>query len=178
MSEHSHDHHHHSHKREIRIPLEEFLELFPVMRLPVTLSEETAHEFSKENDVMPGLVIEQYMVPLEGEIDEWTEFVPCFRFPDTKDFHAIVYWKAGLMQYYFVLVTLTLQGKVIDKRVLAGTYVAGEVVTQSVATIDPDWIITVVTGQNRSGKDAFYDASTSKASGMEVMPNGTIIDEE
>lgn len=177
MSEHSHDHHH-THKREIRIPFEEFLELFPLAPLPITLTEEMAHEFSKENEVMPGLVIEQYMLPLEGEIDEWTEFVPCFRFPDTKDFHAIVYWKAGLLQYHFVLVTLNLQGGVIDKRVLAGTQVAGEIVTQSVATIDQDWIVTVVTGQARSGKDTLYDATTSKAFSLEVMPNGTIIDEE
>ena len=180
MAEHSHDHshHHHAHKREIRIPFDQFLDMFPLLPLPVTLTEEMAHEFSKENEVLSNLMIDQYIVPLEGEIDELTEFVPCFRLPDTKDFHAIVYWKAGLMEYNFVLVTYTKPGQLIDRRVLAGTLVAGEIVTQSVATIDPDWIVTVVTGQNPFGKGTFYDASTSKAFGLEILPNGTIIDDE
>jgi hypothetical protein len=175
MSEH---HHHHPHKREIRVSFEEFLEQFPILPLPITLSEETARAFSKENDVLPSLVVEQYMVPLEGEeIDEWTEFVPCFRFPDTKDFHAIVYWKAGLLQYYFVLATFSNKGELINRRILAGTFVRGNLVTQSVATIDQDWIITIVTGQGRGEEDALYDASSSKTLAMEVMPNGLIVDE-
>lgn len=174
--------HHHSDSplpnRGIRIPFEQFLELFPVLPLPVTLSEEAAHNFSLENDVLHALMIEQYILPLEGEIDELTEFVPCFRFPGTDSFHAIVYWKAGLLQYNFVLVTYTSTGRLIDRRVLAGTFVQGDTVTQSVATIDQDWIVSVVSGQTRAGKDVLYDAASSKFTNLEVMADGTIIDEE
>ena len=174
--------HHHSHShfpdRGIRIPFDQFLELFPIVPLPVVLSEEAAHDFSKENDVLSALMIQQFILPLEGEVDELTEFVPCFRFPKTDGFHAIVYWKAGLLQYNFVLVTYSLQGELIDRRVLAGTFVQGETVTQSVATVDQDWIISVVTGQSRAGRDVVYDAASSKFTNLEVMVNGTIIDEE
>ena len=174
------NHHHHSHlpRKDIRIPFDQFLEEFPVLPLPVTLSEEAAHSFSRENDVLHSLMIEQYILPMEGEADEYTEFVPCFRFPKTENFHAIVYWKAGLLEYDFVLATFTLAGALIDRRILAGTFVQGDTVTQSVATIDEDWVITVVTGQARSGKGSFYDASTSKVSSLEVLPNGTIIADE
>ena len=173
------DHHHdHTHKREIRVPFEEFLSHFPELPLPVILNEEAAHDFSKENEVLHSLIIDQYFLPLEGEMDDFTEIVPCFRFPKGKDFHAIVYWKAGLLEYYFILVTLSPQGVLIDRRVLAGTFVEGDIVTQSVATIDEDWIITVVTGRARSGRGALYDASTSKTTSFEVMPDGTIIDSE
>jgi len=174
MEEH---HHSHSPRREIRIPFEQFLEQFPVLPLPVVLSEEAAHNFSKENEVLPTLVIEQFILPLEDPADEFTEFVPCFRFPKTDGFHAIVYWKAGLLEYSFVLVTYSMAGVLIDRRVLAGTFVDGETVTQSVATIDEDWIITIVTGQARSGRGALYEASSSRVSNLEVLPNGAIMEE-
>ncbi|MBK7406899.1 MAG: hypothetical protein IPL49_12930 [Saprospirales bacterium] len=175
MAEHSHEH---TEKREIRIPFSQFLEHFPEVPLPTILSEETAHSFSKENEVLHSLIIDQYFMPLEGDMDEFTEIVPCFRFPETKDFHAIVYWKAGLLQYYFILVTLSLKGELIDRRVLAGTFVDGETVTQSVATIDEDWIITIVTGQAKTDRGALYDATASKTTSVEVMPDGSIIDSE
>jgi hypothetical protein len=174
----SEPHSHHTHKREVRVSFAQFLELFPELELPVTLTEEAAHNFSKENKVLPSLVIEQYFLPLEGVVDEMTEFVPCFRFPKTKDFHALVYWKASLLEYNFILLTLSLKGELIGQRVLAGTFAEGDTVTQSVATIDEDWIITIVTGQAQAGKEDLYDASTSKTISLEVLPNGTIIDNE
>ena len=160
-----------------QIPFEQFLALFPVLPLPITLTEELAIEFSKENDVLPAAAIEQFILPMEPDADELTEFVPCFRIPKTEHFHALVYWKAGLLRYEFVLLTFTHKGVLIDYRSLAGTFAEGNTVTQSVATIDEDWVVTIVAGQAPAERGALYDASGSKTIILEVAPNGAIIEE-
>ncbi|MEZ4949131.1 MAG: hypothetical protein R2784_07065 [Saprospiraceae bacterium] len=84
-----------------------------------------------------------------------------------------MYWRAGLMDYRYILMTYTKQGEYIDHKVIAGTYSDGEKVTLSVATIEEDWTINVASGQNE-GEDADYDAEGSTVFSMELMPDGTI----
>ena len=62
---------------------EEFLSCFPPVELPFTLGEDTHMLFSKENDPIPGAVIAEYILPLEGEeeLDEVTEYIACFALP-------------------------------------------------------------------------------------------------
>ena len=156
------------------VQFDHFLEKFPELDLPITLGEETHHHFSNQNDPLPGLMIEQFLAPLESNVDEFTEFIACFRFIDTKNFHALVYWKAGLMDYTYTLVTFTTKGLVIDKRVIAGTFSDGKVLTQSVATIDEDWGILIASGQSSSNENE-YDASSSTAYNLELLPDGKIV---
>lgn len=152
-----------------------FLEKFPEMELPFTLGDEAHHEFSQKNGLLPALMIEQFIRPLEkGHIDELTEFIACFEIPETHAFHAVVYWKASLMDYRYILATFTEKGILIDKRAIAGTYYNGQVLTKSIATIDEDWTILIVTGQ-ASSNNSDYDASSSKAYHLELLPDGKII---
>ena len=78
------------------------------------------------------------------------------------------------MNYQYVLVTFTKKGILIDKRVIAGTFSDGEVLTQSVATIDEDWAIQVVSGQGKADETR-YNASSSTAYQLELLPEGRII---
>lgn len=156
------------------VSFEHFIERFPEVRLPVALTEESQRLFSATNEPFPQAIIEQYLLPLEGiEPDPYTEFVPCFRIPETYEFHAIVYWKAALLDYQFMLVTLTKQGEVIDKKAIAGTYYDGEMLLNSVATIDEDWEIIIVSG--KSDPNGLYRAASSKTVKMEMLPEGQII---
>ena len=85
---------------------------------------------------------------------------------------AVVYWKAGLMTYEFVLMTFSPNGDLIDRRVIAGTKVENEVVVMSVATIDEDFNIFVVGGVNKDGQE--YNPSNSQSVSLQLLQTGKI----
>jgi len=159
-----------------KIRFSHYLKYFPELELPITLGEETHHAFSQKNEPLPALAIQQFILPLEGEeeVDELTEYIPCFKIPKTDGFYAIVYWKAGLLNYQYMLVTYEPKGKLIDQRVIAGTFSDGESMTNSVATIEEDWMIYVVTGHSAKA-DEVYDAGHSTTIDLEILPDGSII---
>ena len=162
-------------KKNNKINFSHFLDKFPEVELPATLGDETHLHFSRENDPLPKLMVEQFILPLEEmPADEFTEFIACFKIPDTHEFHAIVYWRAGLMSYQYKLVTYTKKGDLIDMRVIAGTFSDGNTLTKSIATIDEDWEIFIISGQAGTDRKKKYDASTSTAYKLELLPDGKI----
>jgi hypothetical protein len=158
-------------QKDLKISFEHFLEKFPEIELPITLSDDSAVEFSKQNDPLPAQMIQQF---IDIEEDEFTEYIACVRIPNTHDFHAVIYWKAALMNYQYILATYTKNGKPIDKSVIAGTYSDGKSLTKSVATIEEDWIIYIVSGQAAANAPT-YDPSTSNAFNLELLATGEII---
>ncbi|MEO1258352.1 MAG: hypothetical protein AAFZ15_06130 [Bacteroidota bacterium] len=152
-----------------------FLDKFPSLKLPVTLKEEDAHTYSAENQPLPHKLIGEFILPYEEEVDEFTEYVPCFKLSGTKNFDAIVYWKAGLLNYQYVMLTLGKGGKAIDKKVIAGTFSDGQIITRSVARIDDDMSIFIMSGQ-ASRTDEKYNASQSTTIELEILPDGKLIE--
>ncbi|MEY4135865.1 MAG: hypothetical protein RL386_2215 [Bacteroidota bacterium] len=154
--------------------LKQFLAAFPKIQLPVTLTPDLIHVFSQNNDPLPLSLAEGFLLPLLGEAaDEFTEFIPCFSLPDTEGFHAVVVWKASLMHYSYILITLDNNGALIDRVVLSGTFVDQNTLIQSVATIEEDWDIVVMSG--KASDEAVYDATSSKMTTMELLPDGKLI---
>jgi hypothetical protein len=155
--------------------LKDFLEKFPTVELPLTISEDSHHDFSKTNEPLPAFMIEQFLLTIETEeVDEFTEYVPCFRIPNTENFHAIVYFKAALLNYEYVLLTFNKDGLTIDKKIIAGTKVEGNQLQRTVATIGEDWIIYCVRGIT-AADNPLYDSSTSESLYLELMANGEIV---
>ncbi len=157
-----------------RINLEHFLSFFPEIDLPIILSEEYVDDFSRNNTPLNPSAIYDWIATWEGGLDDITEYVPCFKIKETADIHAIIYWKAGLMTYEYVLVTLDLTGEMIERKVIASTLVDGDIIKKSVATIDPDWIIHIVAGANKA-ESIEYNADQSQAFNMELLSDGQII---
>ena len=158
------------------IDFSDFVKKFPRVDLPVTLTEDTQMIFSKKNNPLPKQMIEEFIIPIEDDmVDEFTEYVPCFRISKTKNFHAIIYWKAGLMTYQYYLVTFDKKGNLIEKRVIAGTEVKKDALRRTIATIKEDWTIPVVEGVAPADDDQKYDPATSLASTLQLQPNGEII---
>lgn len=158
----------------MKVKFQDFLFKFPEVELPVTLSEETLAVFSKENDPINSLMAYQFINVFEdNDMDDMTEYVPCFKVPKTENFHAIVYWKAELLNYQFVLMTYDKAGNYIDSRTLAGTTSNGELVIKSVATFGEDWSIYIVSGAQETTAD-IYDAGTSTTTELELAPDGVI----
>lgn len=153
-----------------------FLEQFPLVEPPVILGEDSHHAFSTTNLPLPAVLIDRFIIPLEDEMpDETTEFVACFRLDGLKDIHAIVYWKASLLNYQYQLVTFDKKGNPLEKRIIAGTFYDGDKLTQSVASINEDWLISVASGQSQNPASDF-NATESTAYQLELLPDGNIID--
>lgn len=161
--------------KETKYKFDFFLSRFPELTLPLVLGEEAHREFSKTNEPLSQELILQFIQPFESmPYDELTEWVPCFRIPETHEFYAIVYWRAGLMDYQYILMTYTRSGDLIDQRAIAGTFSDGKVLTQSVATLDEDWIISIASGQ-ADAQQSDYNASSSRAYQLELLPEGRIV---
>ncbi len=158
------------------IKFSEFVRKFPAIKLPITITMESSRHFSQQNDPFPPLMIQQFILPYEENInddEEFTEYVPCLRIKGTKGMQALLYWKAGLMTYDYVLITFTDKGAFIDKRVIAGTKVEGDSLVMAVATIDEDWVIHVVGGVS-SATSTDYNPSNSQSFELELLPSGHI----
>jgi len=156
-----------------KMSIKDFLKYFPKVKPPVTLTEDSNRVFSKKNKPFSIEATEEYLVKFEKEIDEFTEFIPCFRIIQIDNIHIIVYWKGGLMTYEYIMATLNKKGELISRKIIAGTKSNGETVVQSAATIDEDLIIHIMVGATNKGKD--YDPKDSKPMSMEVLPTGDIV---
>ncbi len=165
-------------EKNLNIKFSGFLKKFPKIELPVTLTDESARHFSQQNDPLPSLMIEQYISPYDPvEADDATEYVPCLQIPGTSGFKALVYWKASLLNYGYVLLTFTSKGEFIDQKGIAGTKVEGDVLALSVATIDEDWVIHVVGGVS-SATEINYNPSDSQSFQLELLPTGQIVNSQ
>ncbi len=151
-----------------------FLSYFPEVDLPINISDDYVDEFSRHNTPIPISYINEYIIPLEKEHDDYTEYIPCLRMKDTPDMHVIVYWKGGLLKYEFVMVSFDKSGNMLSRKVIASTIASDTTVKKSVATITEDWIIHIVAGENNSD-DLKYSPENSQAFAMELLADGQII---
>lgn len=157
----------------VNVSFNEFLEKFPVIDLPVSLTNESHFEFSKHNDILPASFVEQWILPNDNVIDEFTEFIPCFRLPGNENFQAVVYWKAGLLSYEYYLVTYNKNGELIARQLIAGLKSNTETVLQRLAVIDEELIISIVEGNSQTQNS--YNPENTKTYHMEILPSGDII---
>ncbi len=158
-----------------KVTLSAFLGRFPEVQLPITLGEESHHAFSSGNLPLPAAMIEQFLLPLEEqEADDLTEFVACFRLEPLPAYSTVVYWRAGLFSYQYIMMTFNKKGENIDRRVIAGSYYDEQQITRSVATIAEDRKIFVVSGQSSAGGEA-YDAAASTTYKLELTDEGRIL---
>ncbi len=144
--------------------------------MPVTLGEDTHHVFGVENQPLSDALISNFIHPTEETVadDEFTEYVPCFSIDNTEQFIAVVWWKAELMNYEYVLATFTDKGELISREVIAGTRVENGLVTRSVAIINEEWEITIGEGTSPDGNNVF-DPTTAQSRNLEILVNGQIV---
>jgi hypothetical protein len=156
------------------ISFDKFLTLFPEIELPITLTTDAHIEFSRHNKPIPLPMIDEFLASAED--DELTEYIACFKIPQTRGFHALVYWKAALMEYQYQMATFDKEGYLINKRFISGTKTNGKNLLRSVATIEADWLINVVEGAEKieHGQNIFNPQS-SRVHSLELTASGEII---
>ncbi len=160
-------------KKKLTGNFDMFLSRFPEVDLPVTLTEESSLHFSALNDVFNGWMIHFIHTLEESDFDEFTEFMPCFRLKGTQGFIALVYYRAGLLDYEYTLATFSLGGQLIDKKRIGGTKIQGDKLIRTVTTIDEEWQLFLLEGATNSN-DTSFDPSTSHSYNYELLASGEI----
>ncbi len=124
----------------------EFIEFFPTLVLPVSLLPDI-EQIPTDALPLPGILLDTYILPFEGEeVDEFTEYIPYGRIEGTRHFEGIIYWKAGVMQYEFILATFTKEGLPISHAIIGGMRSEDNTILHSVAVIHEDLTITIAEG--------------------------------
>lgn len=157
--------------------LKTLLSYFPDVELPITLTDDSLTHINAANDILPEALLIEVFSKYEENIDsEFLEIMPCFKLKMVDEkISAIVYWRGDLLRYEYILLTLHQDGSVIDKKVLCGTVIEGDIVKKSVANIDPDFGIHIVAGAYNSAITNTYDGSASQSFSMELLPTGELI---
>lgn len=151
----------------------DFLKYFEEIQPPVIITEETIDNIKDVTKPLPIEMIDEFITRWEGEIDEFTEIIPCFSLPPEEEFKSLIYWKAGLLRYEYIIVTLDKTDTLISKKTICGTIVEGEIIKKSVAKIDEDLIIHIQAGASYDVHN--YDPNQSQAFTIEIMPSGDML---
>ena len=158
-----------------KVSFDQFLEYFPIIELPINITDENFDEMRRVNKDLPLSLIENFITIFDQDVDEFTEYFPCFQLPNTGEFVSVVYWKAKLMQYEFHLINYSLKGEFIAGKVIAQTLSNGNTIIRSLASIDEDWVVQVVSGEVDVEDEEAYEAKKSKAHTLEILSTGDII---
>lgn len=164
-------------KKKNRITFENFLNFFPPVELPYTITSDTQRLISLKNDPLSAEWMFNFVLGKDEVIDEYTEFMPCFSLPDTKKFFALVYWEAGLEGSTYYLLTYTKDGVIIDKSKIAGTKYQQDGLYQMVCTISPSWLFSCAEGRlDENGNAApISSEDTHRHTALQMTSEGEIV---
>lgn len=151
----------------------QFLQQVPLAEIPLVLSGELQKQLTSLADPLPMPVVQDLM-PWEASPDEMTEILVVARFEQEESFQALLFWKAELLTYSFILATYDHKGEVIDHEKIAGTEYDKQSVKESVAIIEDDWMIFAAEGSDQINGDLSFEAKNSRKSNFMVEKNGRI----
>ncbi len=152
----------------------DFLSYFPKVDLPLTIQYGDLHDYTRSNDPLPDSLLQAFIFPhLPFEIDEFTEFLPCFQFSGMEKLHHVVYWSGRLMHYSFYLVNYNEQGQALSQSEIAGFFTKDERVLQKMAHINEDAEIYIVETNLSEKEDQIMTQDTRKWS-LDILPDGQI----
>ncbi len=149
-----------------------FLARFTIVDPPVQVDDETYHEINEIHEPLPNILVSAF-VERKGADEDLAEYVPVFRLPDLHNFVCLVFWRAGVLQYDYILAIFTQEGARIDQKVVASTIYSQEKTIKSVAKFDEEGMVTVIEGIE-DAKTGELVAANSKQLFFEILENGTI----
>ena len=164
-------------KKSNQITFENFLQFFPYVELPYTITSETQRLISRKNDPLSVAWLYAFVLGKDREVDEYTEFMPCFSIPETHGFWAVVYWEAALEGTTYWLTTFSKAGILIDQKKIAGTKYSGDGLYQMVCTISESWMFSSAEGKlDAAGNTvAVSSDSTHSHTALQLTGDGEIV---
>ena len=151
----------------------EFIEFFPALDLPISLLPDVG-QIPSDPIPLPGILQDTFILPFESdEVDEFTEYLPFARINGLNDYYAMIYWKAGLLRYEYILATYSKEGEPLSHAIVGGLRYEDEGVLHSVAVIHEDLSITIAEGIAESD-DAGMNPDQTQTYQMAISPTGII----
>ena len=154
--------------------LKHFLSFFPLIELPVSITDDSHHDFGIANKPLSEGAIQAVFLDNDEEFDEFTEIVPCFQVKHPEGLHVVVYWKVQLLDHHYYVMVMDKKGDILSKTSIAGERSDGEKIARMMATIDRDLVITMIAGEEEVS-NKLYDPSKSKAFEAEILEDGNIL---
>lgn len=143
------------------------------MKPPVSLLPDLG-QIPSDPVPLPESLIDTYILPFEAEeFDEFTEYIPYARISGTKGFEALVYWKAGVLRYEFILATYSPQGAPVSHAIIGGMRFEDEGTIHSVAIIHENLSIVIAEGMT-DGDDTTQVSSPTQTYHMSILDSGEI----
>jgi hypothetical protein len=163
-----------------RISFQNFLNRFEEVTLPISIGTETHLDFSSQQDPLPVAMIERFFIEtgIMTELDEFTELVPLMKIPETGDFHAVIVWKAELMNYEYLMLTFDKMEQLIDKKSIAGTKIIDNLLLHAVVSINEQWEIHVMQSGRDVNDEKNFDPTKSLRYQFQLLEDGFIQEEE
>jgi len=159
-----------------KIPAEqfaEFLGFFPLLITPFSLLPDL-QQIPSDPIPLPGALLDEFIIPFEGdETDDFTEYIPFGRIAGTKDFQAVIYWKAGVLRYEFILATYSMTGKPLYHAIVGGIRYEDEGTIHSVAVIHED--LRIIIAEGMSEQDDQVVSPETQTYQMAIKPSGEIM---
>jgi len=152
----------------------EFIEFFPALKPPFSLLPDL-EQIPSDPVPLPEILLDTYILPFEGdEVDEYTEYIPYGKIEGTKNYHALIYWKAGVLKYEFILATYSPDGHPTSHAIIGGIRYEEEGTIHSVAIVNEDLRITIAEGlaEDNSRSPQLQDTQSYF---MAIRPSGEII---
>lgn len=151
----------------------EFIGFFPELDLPLSLLPDVS-QIPVDPLPLPSVLQDAFILPFEAdEVDDFTEFVPFGRLSGTKDFHAMIYWKAGLLRYEYILATYSMEGEPLSHAIVGGIRYEEEGTLHSVAMFHEDLQIVIAEGLADMALSGIDPAQTQTYQ-MAILPTGII----
>jgi len=152
----------------------EFIEFFPLLTTPFSLLPDL-QQIPSDPIPIPGVLQDAYILPFEGdEVDQFTEYIPYGKIENTKAFHALIYWKTGILKYEYILATYGQDGQPISHAIIGGIRYESEGTIHSVAVINENLQITIAEGLVEENSDTIQAGETQSYL-MAIKPTGEII---
>lgn len=150
-----------------------FIDYFPEIDLPIVLTEESIHGFSKLNKPLP-IIAYSYFLSQETELpDEYTEYIPCLRFQPSDEVVVILLWKGGLLSYDYILISYNItSNQEVNRKIIAGTKIFEDTIIKSSAVISADYEVDILVNSYNSELQMYPERSEQFV--VEVMANGTM----
>jgi hypothetical protein len=155
---------------------EDWLMRMPLVQTPVTLGEETHQTFTENQLPLAQALIDAFILPYEteGEADEFTEYIPCFRVEHSGKHQICVYWRVSLLNYTYFIATYDSDGHQVGRALIAGTFVIDNQLVHRVAHL-PDALHVLISEGYSDVETNTFDASGSVKTQIKIAENGSIV---
>jgi len=163
-------------KKKEKLRFEDFLNFFPAVELPLSISSDTEKLISEAHEPLNAAWMYEFVLEYGEELDEFTEFMPCFCLAQSEKFLGLVYWQASLEGSAYFLATFSPAGHIIDHKILAGTLYLEDGIKQMVCTVAKDWSIQRVEGQI-DAQGQLLKENTTESKRLQVTLDGEILED-